>query len=230
MNLTVLGTSAAYPGPNNPCSAYLIQEEGSNILLDCGSGALGNLQTHVDLRDISDIIISHMHADHFFDLIPYRYALTYGFGASGLPTPRLHLPPGGIRVLNQVVSPFSESENFFSGVFDVSEYDPKVVLDISGLKIGFFPVKHYIPTYALSITGSKKLAYSSDSGACPELRQAAQNADLLLCTVGRCLGSDIDHLWGHMLPREAGELAKEAGAKQITADTSLASVRPGRKR
>ena len=215
MKLTILGTSAAYPGPNSPCSGYLVNDAGKNVLIDCGTGALGTLQKHVDLRDVSDIVISHMHPDHFFDLIPYRYALKYGLDGSGHAPPRLHLPPDGIRALNQVVAPFAESRAFFSETFEVSEYDPKGTLFLGGLEITFRPVKHYIPTYAISVTGSKKLAYSSDSGACPGLSDVAKNADLLLCTVGRCLGPDIDHLWGHLLPEEAGDLAREAGAKRL---------------
>jgi ribonuclease BN (tRNA processing enzyme) len=215
LNLTVLGTSAAYPGPDTPCSGYLIQENGGNVLLDCGTGTLGNLQKHLDLRDVSDIVISHMHPDHFFDLIPYRYALKYGLDTSGHSAPHLHLPPGGIKALNQVISPFNESKSFFAETFDLSEYDPENALVLGHLQIMFRPVKHYIPTFGVSIIGSKRLAYSSDSGACPELSDVAKDADLLLCTVGRCLGPEIDHLWGHLLPEEAGELAKEARAKRL---------------
>ena len=215
MKLTVLGNSAAYPGPNDPCSGYLVQDEGGSILVDCGSGVLGNLQTHIDLRDISDIFISHMHADHFFDLIPYRYGLKYGPGGSSGARPRLHLPPGGTKAINQVVAPFSESAHFFSAVFDVDEFDPKSTLSAVGLEVAFVAVRHYIPTYAISVTGSSRLVYSSDSGQCPELIQIAKDSDLLLCTVGGGLGEDIGNLWGHLLPSEAGVLARDAAARRL---------------
>lgn len=215
MKLTVLGTSAAYPGIHTPCSGYLIQNGDKNILVDCGTGVLGNLQACLDIRNVSDIIITHMHADHFFDLIPYRYALRYGLERNGSANPKLYLPPGGIEIINKVVAPFAESNAFFSEVFDLSEFDPAAKLHVGDLEITFALVRHYIPTYGISITGTRKFAYSSDSGLCPALNHIAQNADLLLCTVGRCLGSEIDHLWGHLLPGEAGQLAKESSAKKL---------------
>ena len=215
MKVTILGTSAAYPGPDKACLGFLVQERGTNLLADCGTGVLGNLQKHLDLHSISDIVISHMHADHFLDLIPYRYALEYGLDNPKAPKPRLYLPPGGIEALNQVVSPFAESTSFFSDVFEMFEYDPGKQLKLGHFAIRFAPARHYIPTYALSITGTRKLAYTSDSALCPGLLQVARGADLLLCNVGRCLGAGIEHLWGHLLPEEAGGLAKEAGARRL---------------
>jgi len=157
-----------------------------------------------------------MHADHFLDLVPYRYALEYGLpNSEGHNKPRLYLPPQGVKSLNRVVSPFAESKTFFSDVFEVSEYKPEIPLQLGRFVVGFVAVRHYLPTYALSITGSKKLAYTSDSALCPELLQVAKDADLFLCNVGRCLGANIAHLWGHLLPEEAGALAKEAGVKRL---------------
>ncbi len=48
------------------------------MLLDIGSGALGNLQLAIDYPALDAIVVSHMHADHFLDVIPLRYGLTYG--------------------------------------------------------------------------------------------------------------------------------------------------------
>lgn len=215
MKLTILGTSAAYPGPNTPCSGYLLSDAGINVLIDCGTGSLANLQRHVRIEDVSHILISHMHPDHFLDLIPYRYALRYGNAGGEHPAPRLLLPPGGIEALDQVTTPFSETKHFFEETFNTREYDPAEGIALDGLAVTFCPTKHYIPTYAMRISGSKTLTYSSDSGSCPELVGLAKDTDLLLCTVGRCLGEDIASLWGHMLPREAGELANQAGAKEL---------------
>ncbi|MFC2059184.1 MBL fold metallo-hydrolase [Chloroflexota bacterium] len=215
MKVTILGTSAAYPGPGEACSGFLVEEDNKNLLLDCGAGVLSNLQKYIDLRDVQDILITHMHADHFFDLIHYRYALRYGLENTKGLFPKVHLPPGGTEVLNQVVSPFAESECFFSDVFELSEYNPNEPLQLGSIVLRFAAVRHYITAYALSITGTRKLAYTSDSGFCPELVQVAKDADLLLCNAGRCLGADINHLWGHLLPEEAGELASIAGAKRL---------------
>jgi len=215
MNLTILGTGAAYPGPGQACSGLLIQHRTTNILIDCGTGVLSNLQNCLELYAVSDIIISHMHADHFVDLIPYRYALRYGFNGSLGICPRLYLPPGGIEAIDHVVSPFSESASFFADVFEVSEYNPDRALRLGNLDVKFVPVSHYIPAYAVSVSDSGKIAYSSDTGLCSGLSNVAQDADILVCNVGRCLEPDRDSLWGHLRPSEAGTVAREARVQRL---------------
>lgn len=226
MKVTILGTSAAYPGPGQACSGFLIQQSDTNLLIDCGTGVLSNLQKFLEPWKVSDIVISHMHADHFIDLIPYRYALRYGPDNSHGTRPHLHVPRGGIEVLEHVVSPFSESDGFFNEVFEVSEYDPKTLLKVGNLYLVFALVDHYIPSYAMSIVGVRKVAYTSDTGPCPALLEIAQDADTLICNVGRCLDPDRDSLWGHLRPSDAGILAREARAKRLL----LSHLWPGCKR
>jgi ribonuclease BN (tRNA processing enzyme) len=215
LNLTILGTGAAYSGPGQACSGLLIRQMNTNILIDCGTGVLSNLQKCLELDAVSDIIISHMHADHFIDLIPYRYALRYGFNGSLGIRPQLYLPPGGIKVLDKVVSPFSESDSFFADVFDISEFNPEKALRLGNLDVKFVPVLHYIQAYAVSVSDSGKIAYSSDTGLCSGLANVAQDADILVCNVGRCLEPDKDSLWGHLRPSEAGTLAREARVRRL---------------
>ncbi len=210
MNITFLGSSAAYPGPGEACSGFLVQQDQTNLLVDCGTGVLSNLQRFLDLRHVTDIVISHMHADHFFDLIPYRYALRYGFVASQNPKPALHLPPGGIDVLRQVTAPFAESPAFFEEAFKVSEYSTERPLHLSKLDLRFVPVRHYIPCYAMSIVGDKRVSYTADSGPCHQLTDVAGNADLLICNIGKAGQEMNPSLWGHMGPDEAGALARHA--------------------
>src|SRR5690606_18353505 len=72
VKLTVIGCSGSFPGPDSAASCYLVEapHEGRTfrLLLDLGSGALGPLQDHIDLRDIDAIALSHLHPDHCFDM------------------------------------------------------------------------------------------------------------------------------------------------------------------
>jgi ribonuclease BN (tRNA processing enzyme) len=157
MKITILGNGAAYPGVDQACSGYLVQEGNTRLLVDCGTGVLSKLQQFLTLLEVSDIVITHLHADHFIDLIPYRYALHYGIENLDNHKPCLYLPPDGIKGLHQVVSPFAENDSFFHDVFKVSEYDPESPLKIGNLFLQFALVKHYIPTYGISITCNKTL-------------------------------------------------------------------------
>ena len=210
MRITVLGSSAAYPGAGRACSGFLIEHGSTRLLLDCGTGVLSNLQKFHELREISAVVISHMHADHFFDLIPYRYALKYGLDPWGDAQPLLYLPPGGRETLERVAAPFAENDRFFVDIFRVSEYAPAVPLRIGDLEARFAPVRHYVPSWAIRIQGPQKIVYTSDTGACPDLFSFSQDADVLLANVGRCLVPDRESLWGHLRPSEAGALAVEA--------------------
>ena len=37
----------------------------------------GKLREQLDYTEVDAVIISHLHADHFLDLVPYSYALIY---------------------------------------------------------------------------------------------------------------------------------------------------------
>ena len=211
MQLTVLGSSASYPGPGGACSGYLVQEGDINLLVDCGTGVLSNLQKTLALQQVNNIVISHFHADHFFDLIPYRYALARPIYKDIHPV--LYLPPGGRKALLKAVATFDKSMAFFSDRFQIEEYNPKEDVAVGDLNIQFVAVKHYIPAYAMSISGKKKLVYSADSGLCEELADIAQGADLFLCEATRY--GDNDGEWGHMLANDAVKLAKNARVKRL---------------
>lgn len=157
MKLTILGNAGPYPGPGGACSGYLVEDNHLKILLDCGTGALANLQKHVSIAELSHIIISHMHADHFLDLIPLRYYLALGVKGHRI---ALHLPPGGATTLLSVVS-FLNDPGFFSAYFDVKEYSPDG-LNIPGIKIEVARVPHYVPSYAIALIKDRKLTYSAD--------------------------------------------------------------------
>ena len=56
--------------------------------MDCGNGVFGKLRERIDYVDIDAVVISHLHADHFLDLVPYSYALTYAPRQQPVPVDR----------------------------------------------------------------------------------------------------------------------------------------------
>jgi ribonuclease BN (tRNA processing enzyme) len=217
MRVTVLGAGPACPGPGEACSGFLVEQDQLRIVVDFGTGVASNLQKYCDLFDISCIVITHMHPDHFLDLIPLRYALRYrdAYGSDGRAKLSVLLPPGGTQMLERVALPFAESDSFFPEVMELAEYDPGARLVIEGLVLQFEPVKHYVPAWGVSITGSKKLSYSGDSGICPALQTLSQDADLFICNAGANPCIDDPTNWGHLQPDEAGKIAGEGGAKRL---------------
>ena len=88
MRLTVLGKSPSWQDAGGACSGYLIEEGDTRLLVDCGNGVFAKLRKHVDYVDVDAVVISHLHADHFLDLVPYSYALTYAPRQQPVPVPR----------------------------------------------------------------------------------------------------------------------------------------------
>ena len=114
MRITVLGKSPSWQDADGACSGYLIEEDGFRLLLDCGNGVFSKLRRFVDYVDVDAVVISHLHADHFLDLVPFSYALTYaprqqpvpvgGWPGTDSPArPALHVPPGATDVFRREI-------------------------------------------------------------------------------------------------------------------------------
>ena len=88
MQITVLGKSPAWQDADGACSGYLVEEDGACLLLDCGNGVFSKLRRFRDYTDIDAVVISHLHADHFLDLVPFAYALTYAPRQQPVPVDR----------------------------------------------------------------------------------------------------------------------------------------------
>ncbi len=73
MRITVLGKSPSWQDAGGACSGYLVEEAGTFLLLDCGNGVFSKLRRHRDYVAVDVIVISHLHADHFLDLVPYAH-------------------------------------------------------------------------------------------------------------------------------------------------------------
>jgi len=100
MELVVLGAGPAYSDqPGSIGSAYLVREAGEAVLLDLGQGAFPGLASTFEPSGLRGVFISHLHPDHFIDLIPLRHYLCR---AEFQPTRRLRVlaPPGLDRRLD----------------------------------------------------------------------------------------------------------------------------------
>ena len=78
MRLTVLGAGPAYTNREGSTGAcYLVEQDGTHLLLDLGQGSFPRIFRHVAPEDVDAVVISHLHPDHFIDLVPMRHYLRY---------------------------------------------------------------------------------------------------------------------------------------------------------
>lgn len=215
MRLTILGSSASQPAPGDGCSGYLVSHEGSHVMLDCGSGTLGPLQRHIAIEDLDAVVISHLHPDHFIDLVALRYGRTYG--ARGARPIDVYLPPGGIEHLGRIAAALSNTTPFWDGALALHEYAPGEPIILGALSVQPHEVRHGIRSFGMRVTGGDRvLAYSSDTVVCEELSMLAEGAHTMLAEATLGGGAPAHHSpITHMSAVEAGRMASVARVERL---------------
>jgi ribonuclease BN (tRNA processing enzyme) len=208
MRLTVLGCAGSFPGPDSPCSSYLVEADGFRLLVDFGTGSLSALQRHSDMTAIDAIILSHLHADHVLDACSYVVVRRYAPEGAYPPVP-IYGPAGTAARLAAAYG-----EGPLDDVYEVHELRPGQ-LTVGPFAVTVDRVNHPVETYGMRIEhGGRVLAYSADTAPCDALLRLAHGADLFLCEASYADGAanppDL-----HLTGRDAGEAATKAGVSRL---------------
>lgn len=231
MRITVLGKSPAWQDAGGACSGYLIEEDGTCVLLDCGNGVFGKLRTHRDYVAVDAVVISHLHADHIFDLVTFASALTYAPRQQPVPVDRwpgtadpvrpvLYAPHGAREAFALMCQAGGMFPDHVDNAFDLREYGPGDDARIGSLAVSFAAVPHYLPTCAVTLCAARpgertaRFTFGADCAPNEEIVAFAQGTDLLMleATLPRPERSGVR---GHLTPHEAGEHAARAGAGRL---------------
>ena len=205
---TTLG-SAPYPKAYEPCSGYLLQGGGANVLVDIGGGTLGALQRHINLEDLHAVWISHTHADHFADM-PLLY---YAFAYAEKPMRRIPVlaPAGWAKRVEDFVK--SAVDHHMGDFFQVVELKDRGVAQIGDLRLQARAVEHGVPAFGLGARlGDHRLVYTGDSGPCENLVTLARGAGVLVAEVGT---ARTETPAVHLSPEDAGRTAQHAGVARL---------------
>jgi ribonuclease BN (tRNA processing enzyme) len=227
VRLTVIGSSPAWPNPGSAHAGYLVESNGSRLLLDCGPGVLARLRTR-ELLPVDAIAITHFHLDHFGDLLPWVWFVQHGHGPDG--ATELWLPPEGAQTLAEFAARLGH-DSIFERAFTVREFAPRRRFAAGGLEVEAIPVEHYnVPAFGFRVRGPEGalLAYSGDTSPCPGLAEIARGADLFLCEATLTSGADDGAPRGHLAADEA--LAVAGGRTLLTHRAAELPLPPGAQR
>jgi ribonuclease BN (tRNA processing enzyme) len=208
MRVNVLGYFSPYPPPDGAGPGYLLEHGGEKVLLDCGSGVVSRLGTMCNFRkgELSAVILSHLHPDHFCDLLVLRYAHFRSMLERGVGPLKVYAPD----------KPELERAVIAHQSLDIHTIAPGDLLSLGSLDVSFFPTNHPYPCCGMRIeSGGKILVYTGDTAWDANLVDHCRQADLLMVEASFLEADKGENVPRHMSALDCGTLAERSKAKRL---------------
>jgi ribonuclease BN (tRNA processing enzyme) len=210
LRLTIIGAGPAYTDRRGATgAAYLVRDDMTAVLLDLGQGSFARLAGEIEPSRLAAVVISHLHPDHFIDLVALRHYLRYQFD-----------PPRRVRVLGpsglaERIDALHAEPGFAAATLDVEDLRPGRVV-VGDIPIEVSRVQHTGDSHGFRVGGDDApgLVYSGDCGRAEDLDPLVRPGDTLLCEVSFGPGPvplDAEHLDGPAV----GALAARTGAGAV---------------
>ncbi|MGL4552350.1 MAG: MBL fold metallo-hydrolase [Gemmataceae bacterium] len=217
MRVTFLGVGAALPGPGQTNCAYLIDVPGACLLFDCGPAILQQFDAASrSPGEVTHVFVSHAHGDH--GLGWPMFALWWGLGGRGaLPTVITSAVTWN-RLRGLWLLSFDDVP---AAAFPWVEAGPGVTAhDLGAFRLTAVPMRHSTTSPVLGArveAGGKVAAFTADTARTDAVVGLAKDADLLVHDARHAatfLPDEVQHRF-HTTARDAGDYAREAGAKAL---------------
>lgn len=152
--VTILGCNSAVPSHGRNQTAQLIQIHKKNILIDCGESTQQQLmKIHGPINKIDIILISHLHGDHFFGLMP----LLSTMNLYGRKSPLEVFASPGLQEIVNVQCHAAEIELGFEIIFRPLQAESlHNIFSDHKFEIFAFPLKHRIVCFGFLIQEKAK--------------------------------------------------------------------------
>ncbi|MRS04994.1 MBL fold metallo-hydrolase [bacterium] len=209
--ITVLGSANAVAKSDQQNAHLLFETSSRKIMVDCGDHVAASLvRTGVELNQITDLILTHFHADHVGSLPLVIMDMWLEKRTSPLTIYGLEIT---LQKAKQLLDLFDWQKwmNMFPVNFVVVPEDGCHGMTVDEeIEVSALPVLHLIPTIGLrfQFIGGRTVVYSCDTEPCDNLISLANNADILL---QEAAGPGK----GHTSPEQAGEIAARCAVKQL---------------
>lgn len=177
--LDIVGAGPAYTNrPGATGAAYLLRHGLSSLLLDLGQGSFTRLAGLIDPGDLDAVVISHLHPDHFIDLVALRHFLRWG------PAHPRRVRVLGPAELSHRLDGLHAEPGFSAAALDIEPLVVGVTM-LGSLQVQAARVTHSDESYGFRVSTGEGpgLAYSGDCGRAEDLEPLIQPGDDLLCEV-----------------------------------------------
>jgi ribonuclease BN (tRNA processing enzyme) len=212
VDLHVIGAGPSYTDRAGAVgAAYLVGEGGQHVLFDLGHGAFAGLAGRLDPADLEAVLISHLHPDHFIDLVALRHYLRWE------PPRRRRVRVIGPAGLTDRIDALHAEPGFTAQALDVERLAPGR-MEIGRFAVDVARVTHTDSSFAFRVAAADRpspgLVYSGDCGRSEDLAALIRPGDVLLSEVSFGPGPvapDAFHLDGPMV----GALAQSSEAGRV---------------
>jgi ribonuclease BN (tRNA processing enzyme) len=213
MKLTILGSGTnLHPTRAATCLYF---ETDTRFLIDFGPRSLANLlRTPINRHEICRIFLTHLHADHLAELVPFLFdAVFYSRHQGRRKDLEIYGPRGTRRFVHRLLKTFPGLDKArFQITIDELENKP-----VTFGKTVIYPQRvSHVPElvclgYRVEHRG-RSMVYSGDSEVCRPLIELCRGVDVAVLD---CSFPDQRPGKGHMTPSETGRLARQAGVKKL---------------
>ena len=215
MRLVAVGTGTVVPEGDRGGSSFYVEALASKVLLDCGPGTLQSLaRLQLAWPAITDLVLTHFHADHIGALPSLFFALKHAILAPRTDPLSVWGPPGTVSLFSKLAAAF--------GGFVTDPGFPVHIRDLpsgarartsAGVEIAVHQTAHTAESHAVRLDADgASIGYTGDTGLPEEealrLGSFLGAMDLL---IAECSLTDDAVGDNHLSPTRLANLAAVAG-------------------
>ena len=179
------------------------------MLLDCGPGSLGPLQESIRFDDLTAIVVTHCHPDHWLELPVIRNVFTWFHPRSEA------VPVYGTAETQAMDHTFTARTAERPDPLAWTVVNAESKLEIGDQRWCFAATDHTVETLAVRVdSGQRSFAFSSDTGPGWDFRALGPDIDMAMCDASH--GSQHENLGiPHMSARQAARATAVAGIERL---------------